>query len=97
MNISSGKHLLYTLVFISSLAFGQEFTPIVTQFTKKDYNASNQNWSVGQGKDGIMYFGNNQGLLEFDGSIWQTHHIAGNKTVRSLLVSRDNRIYTGSF
>jgi len=44
-----------------------------------------------------MYFGNNQGLLEFDGSIWQTHHIAGNKTVRSLLVSRDKRIYTGSF
>jgi len=97
MTISSRKLILFTLLFISSLAVAQEFTPIVSQFTKKEYNASNQNWSVGQGKDGIMYFGNNQGLLEFDGSIWQTHHITGNKMVRSLLVAHDNRIYTGSF
>ena len=72
----------------------QEFTPIVNQFTKKDYNASNQNWAVGQGSDGIMYFGNNQGLLEFDGSLWQIHQIAGNKIVRSLFVNKENRIYT---
>lgn len=97
MKISSGKYLLLTLIFYSTFLAGQEFTPIVTQFTKKDYRASNQNWSVGQGKDGIMYFGNNQGLLEFDGSLWQTHPITGNKIVRSLLVTNQNRIYTGSF
>ena len=96
MKISSRKYLLLTLIFISAYSAAQEFTPIVNQFTKKDYHASNQNWSVGQGKEGIMYFGNNQGLLEFDGSLWQTHPIAGNKIVRSLLVS-GNRIYTGSF
>ncbi|MDD4971781.1 MAG: triple tyrosine motif-containing protein [Paludibacter sp.] len=97
MKLSSRKYLLGTLIFISAYITGQEFTPIVNQFTKKEYHASNQNWSVGQGPDGIMYFGNNQGLLEFDGSMWQTHHIAGNKIVRSLLVSTANRIYTGSF
>jgi len=97
MKLSSRKYLLLSLICISAFTAGQEFTPVVSQFTKKDYNASNQNWSVGQGKDGIMYFGNNQGLLEYDGSLWQTHHIAGNKIVRSLLVSKGNRIYTGSF
>jgi ligand-binding sensor domain-containing protein len=97
MNVLSGKYLLLTLIFISVSSIGQEFTPIVTQFTKKDYNASNQNWSIGQGRNGIMYFGNNQGLLEFDGSLWQTHKMPGNKTVRSLMVDKNNRIYVGSF
>ena len=89
--------LLLFIISVSISCFGQDFTPVVSQFTKNEYHASNQNWAVGQGKDGIMYFGNNQGLLEFDGSIWQTHHIAGNKIVRSLLISKDNRIYVGSF
>ena len=97
MNILSRKYLLLTLIFISVSSPGQEFTPIVTQFTKKDYNASNQNWSVGQAANGVLYFGNNQGLLEFDGSLWKTYKMPGNKTVRSLMVDNDNRIYTGSF
>src|ERR1035437_10160490 len=91
------KKVLLLFLICSVSCLGQEFTPVISQFTKNDYHASNQNWSVGQGKDGIMYFGNNQGLLEFDGSSWQTHHITGNKMVRSLLVAHDNRIYTGSF
>ena len=97
MKLSLRKYLLLILIFCSAFTLGQEFTPIVSQFTKKDYNASNQNWAIGQSKDGIMYFGNNQGLLEFDGTIWQMHHIAENKIVRSLLVGKDSRIYTGSF
>ena len=97
MNIASKKYFLLILIFISVFSFGQEFTPIVTQFTKKDYNASNQNWAVAQGKDGIMYFGNNQGVLEFDGSLWQTHQISGNQIVRSILIGKDNKIYVGTF
>lgn len=97
MNISTKKQLLCLLLFISFLTSAQEFTPIVTQFTRKDYNASNQNWAVGQGKDGTMYFGNNMGLLQFDGSLWETHKMPENKLVRSLIIGKDNRIYVGSF
>lgn len=74
----------------------QEFTPVVTNFSKNDYRASNQNWSIGQTSDGIMYFGNNQGLLQFDGSSWELHRMPQNKIVRSILV-KGNRIYVGSF
>jgi hypothetical protein len=88
--------LSLVLYFSSFFLSGVEFTPIVKQFTKKEYNASNQNWSIGQDRDGVMYFGNNQGLLEFDGSLWQIHKMPGNKIVRSVLV-QDNRIYVGSF
>jgi hypothetical protein len=44
-----------------------------------------------------MYFGNNQGLLQFDGTNWELYKMPQNKTVRSLLVADDQRIYTGSF
>lgn len=96
MNLSKLKYLLLFLTLNSLQAYSQEFTPVVSQFSKKDYNASNQNWSVGQSKDGVLYFGNNQGLLEFDGSMWQLHYIRENKTVRSLMI-KGNRIYVGSF
>lgn len=31
-----------------------------------DYNAGIQNWAIAQDERGVMYFGNNSGLLEFD-------------------------------
>ena len=74
----------------------QDFTPVVTNFSKIDYHASNQNWALGQSDDGIMYFGNNQGLLQYDGSSWELHRIPQNKIVRSILV-RGKCIYVGSF
>ena len=78
-------------------AHAQEFTPIVTQYSKKEYNASNQNWDVKQAADGKICFGNNLGLLQFDGSDWTIDKIPGNKTVRSVYVASDKKIYVGSF
>jgi len=97
MNIFSKKYIFLSLLFITISLRGQEFTPIVTQFTRNDYNASNQNWAVGQDKEGILYFGNNRGLLQFDGSLWETHKMPENKMVRSLMISEKNRIFVGSF
>jgi len=90
-------HALLLFIVLTGTLSAQEFLPIVTQYSKNDYFASNQNWSVGQAKDGNLYFGNNQGLLEFDGSIWEVHQMPANKRVRSILVAADQRIYVGSF
>lgn len=89
--------LILLLLLLTGTLSAQEFLPIVTQYSKNDYFASNQNWSVGQAKDGILYFGNNQGLLQFDGSMWEVHKMPANKRVRSILVAPDQRIYVGSF
>lgn len=82
--------------FITSL-HAQEFTPVVKQFSKNDYGASNQNWSVAQSQDGMMYFGNNEGLLQFDGAGWQIYRLPQNKIVRALYVDPKGRIFAGSF
>jgi len=97
MNILSKKYIFLSFLFISISLAGQEFTPIVTQFTRSDYNASNQNWAVGQDGEGILYFGNNRGLLQFDGSLWETHKMPENKMVRSLMIGKKSRIFVGSF
>jgi len=91
------RNLVLLLLLLTCRLSAQEFLPIVTQFSKNDYFASNQNWSVGQAKDGTMYFGNNQGLLQFDGTMWEIHKMPANKRVRSLYVAPDQRIYVGSF
>lgn len=88
--------IAFAFLFCFCTLHAQEFTPVVTNFSKNDYRASNQNWSIGQTPDGIMYFGNNQGLLQFDGSSWTIHRMPQNKMVRSILV-KGNRIYVGSF
>lgn len=43
------------------------FSPIVRSYSVSDYNAGIQNWAIAQDERGVMYFGNNSGLLEFDG------------------------------
>lgn len=79
------------------LSDATDFVPIVSNFTKKEYNAANQNWSVGQDVHGFMYIGNNDGLLRYDGTSWELFRIPGNKIVRSLFVSSDGKIYVGSY
>ncbi len=41
--------------------------PYVQNYPKSAYLSGNQNWSIAKNKTGIMYFGNAEGLLTFDG------------------------------
>lgn len=88
--------IIASMSLLFSTVYANEFTPIVKQFNKTDYGASSQNWAVGQGEDGTMYFGNNRGLLQFDGTEWELIPLPQNKIARSILVV-NNRIYVGSF
>ena len=52
-----------------------------------DYNAGIQNWSIAQDERGVMYFGNNNGLLEFDGSAWRLYELPTKGIVRAIYIS----------
>ncbi|MHB1177594.1 MAG: hypothetical protein ACYCZO_04615, partial [Daejeonella sp.] len=47
--------------------------PYIQNYPKSVYTSGNQNWSVAKDKNGIMYFGNAEGLLTYDGSYWQQY------------------------
>jgi hypothetical protein len=70
--------------------------PAVTHFTTNDYRAGTQNWSIRQDAKGIVYVGNNKGLLEFDGNTWSLFQLPNHTIVRSLVVSNSGRLYLGS-
>ncbi|WP_396151567.1 triple tyrosine motif-containing protein [Flavobacterium sp.] len=73
----------------------QELPPII-KYAPNTYKAGNQNWMISQNKQNIMYFANNDGLLEFNGSEWLLYPSANESILRSVKVI-DERIYTGCY
>ena len=94
------KYILTLTILIGfiNLGFSQQRKPYIENFTPKNYGLSNhvQNWSVVQGDDGILYFGNSTKVLEYDGQNWKDIKITPNGFVVSMAKAPNNRIYVGS-
>ena len=71
-------------------------SPFINNYPKNTYKASNQNWCIDQNDKGFMYFGNNDGLLEFDGKYWALYPLPGKTIVRSMLIKGDT-VFAGGF
>ena len=71
--------------------------PYIQNYPKSVYLSGNQNWSVAKDKYGMMYFGNAQGLLSYDGKYWQQYQMPNRQIVRSVATDTEGIIYTGSF
>ncbi|UOE50517.1 transcriptional regulator [Mucilaginibacter sp. SMC90] len=71
--------------------------PYVQNYTKALYQFGNQNWSVTRDEHGIMYFGNAQGLLAFDGKYWQQYHMPNGLIVRAVTADGKGKIYAGGY
>lgn len=66
-------------------------------YTKQEYQAASQNWSVTQDANGYLYFANNIGLLEFDGITWTLYPAPEGAIVRAVAVDKANRIFTAGY
>lgn len=82
---------------ISADAYGFPLTPRITNYSVHQYKGGNQNWSVTQDNLGRIYFGNNKGVLEYDGINWRLYPLPSNDIVRCVYYSSDNRLYVGSY
>lgn len=71
--------------------------PYVQNYTKAIYQSGNQNWSVTCDEHGIMYFGNSEGLLTFDGKYWQSYRMPNGLIVRAVAADGNGKIYSGGF
>ena len=63
-------------------------------YRANEYDNSPQNRCIVQDKCGIIYVGNQGGLLEFDGFSWRAHEIP-NQSVYSLTIDESNTLYIG--
>ena len=79
----------------AAISLAQQLPPIV-KYSKEVYNAGIQNWMISQDNQRFMYFANNEGLLEFNGSRWILNSSPNETIIRSVKCIND-KIYTGAF
>ncbi|MBX9808493.1 MAG: LuxR family transcriptional regulator, partial [Flavobacteriaceae bacterium] len=94
----SNKFLYFfscVLLLNVTLIFSQELPPII-KFSATTYEAGNQNWMISQDKNHYLYFANNEGLLEFNGSSWTLYASPNESIIRSVKVIND-KIFTGCY
>jgi hypothetical protein len=73
--------LMVLLTLLPKFLGGQE--SLISVYDPTEYGVSKTNFSIAQGSNGIMYFGNRDGMLSFDGEHWEVHYVQG-RTVRDL-------------
>jgi len=79
----------------SSAKCGQGY-PFIRNFTAVEYKAHAQNFSVTQDNQGLMYFGNFAGVLQFDGIRWRLIPTSLITKVSSLARDSAGRIFVGA-
>jgi len=67
----------------------------IHNFTKQQYKAGTQNWSIRQDQQGRMYFANSEGILTYDGTYFKLYPLPNKTIVWSVELGKDNRIYAG--
>ena len=70
--------------------------PFVRNFSSEDYGAGIQNYAITQDNRGMLYVGNNLGLLQYDGSLWNVYPVANRTKVRSVVTDAAGRIFVGA-
>ena len=83
------------MLFLCIHLFAQELPPIV-KYSPSTYVAGNQNWMIAQDDNHYMFFANNEGLLEYNGSNWTLYPSPNETIIRSVKVIED-KIYTGCY
>jgi ligand-binding sensor domain-containing protein/DNA-binding CsgD family transcriptional regulator len=93
------KHFLLILIcnaFIGTLMAQPKLAiPSIKSYTTADYNAGSGIWDIKQGKNGMLYLANNDGLLTFDGSYWKTYVLPNKSAIKSLEIDPSGKIYVG--
>nr|WP_299074102.1 response regulator [uncultured Allomuricauda sp.] len=84
---------LFSFFSFSVVAQKQVGQPKITNYYYQDYGAQPVNWWVLEGDDGIMYFANTSGVLEFDGVSWRTIPLKNYVSARSLAKDDNGTIF----
>jgi len=77
-------------------SFDAEAGQFLRRFVDPDaYDAHVQNWDATQDSSGVLYVGNGNGVLAYDGHRWQTIPVSNRSAVRSLATDAQSRVFVG--
>lgn len=67
----NGIWLIFLSLFATHLLAQEVGSPLIRNYSFKEYKAGSDNYAIIQDNRGVMYFGNNRGILEYDGATWR--------------------------
>lgn len=93
--------IIITYIFFITTIFNAQIKnigiPFITNYSPKTYKAASENWDVLQNSQGMMFFANHFGLMQFDGVRWSIVMQPANRSmVRSLAIDKKDKIYIGA-
>ncbi len=94
------SYLFYFLIYsilLNAQDVKQKGVPLIKNFQRTDYSAGRQNWCIVQDSKNLLYFANNYGILEFDGTQWRLYNVPNNSIVRSIAIGKENQIFVGAY
>jgi DNA-binding CsgD family transcriptional regulator len=71
--------------------------PEIINYKRTDYKGGTQNWDIEQDKDGNLYFANNSGLFQFDGSSWIKYTLPNQSVIRTIEIHNSGKIFVGGY
>ncbi|WPO80629.1 triple tyrosine motif-containing protein [Flavobacterium sp. KACC 22761] len=100
MKLTKSYFIITFFTLLSINIFGQVKDiglPDVRNYKRNEYKGGTQNWSIDQDKNGNLYFANNNGLLQFDGSSWRKYPLPNLTSVRCLKIASDGKVFVGGY
>ena len=88
--------IIFFIPILSMAQINKDGLPFIKTFTPKEYNAAGQNWAIVKDNKGMMYFANNYGLLQYNGTKWNLFVNEHSPNIRSLKADDKGNVYYGS-
>lgn len=91
--------IIILLLFLCNSIYAQSIIDIgehkINNYTPADYEASTQIFSIAQDARGLMYFGNMNGLIEYDGVSWRIYELSNKSLPNALGSDKNGQIFIG--
>ncbi|MCK4661510.1 MAG: PAS domain S-box protein [Bacteroidales bacterium] len=99
--IYNKKIFIFSIILIILLSLNYSFSqseyqvglPFIKNYKTDELNVNQQNWSIIQDNQGIMYFANSEGVLQFDGVQWRIIDVMNKKGIRCINIDTNGVIY----
>jgi diguanylate cyclase (GGDEF)-like protein len=89
--------LASAIVIPAAAAPAVQGMPLLQRFGPDDYQAGATNLAVLASPDGIVYVGNQSGLLYFDGTQWRLLELPRRSLARALAMDPQGRLFVGGY
>ncbi len=89
--------LVFQMMPLDAWSQNKSGIPKIVHYNRSDFKADPQFWTMCENDDGTLIFGNNDGALIFDGEHWKKVFLPNNSSIRSLVKTKEGKVYAGGY